>query len=286
MQLTSTKVAAVALVALTACGGGGGSSGLAVSLKATSGTPTAAGVVVAPGVTVTRVRMAVRRISVEGGDASPCAPAVVTTTAGPATALAGAGATGWSPDPWIASSTAATRPDEDPEGDDDDGCRLAFGPFDVDLAGSALSGGVAYAFSAPIPAGTYHEVAVSVNTVPASRAGSNAVLQELAAAHASILVDGFVEAPGTTTGHPFTFSAPLQVEQEREGPLAIGPSSNVTLSFDPGRWFAAPGGGALDPTDPANQGAILDQIRASIRLVHDDDRDGVDDDAEHRPSHD
>jgi hypothetical protein len=115
-----------------------------------------------------------------------------------------------------------------------------------------------------------------VNTVPAARAGANGVLQELAAAHASILVDGLVEDAGTTA-RPFTFSTPMEVTQKREGALVIGPASNVTLTFDPSGWFVAPGGGRLDPADAANQGAILANIRASLRLLHDDDHDGRDD---------
>jgi hypothetical protein len=40
----------------------------------------------------------------------------------------------------------------------------------------------------------------------------------------------------------------------------------------------------LDPADPTARGAILANIRASIRILHDDDGDGHDDD-DHGPGH-
>jgi hypothetical protein len=165
--------------------------------------------------------------------------------------------------------------DDGGDHDDDDACEGSFGPFDVDLAGSALHGGVSFAFDAPIPAGTYEELVIKINTVPAAHAGGNQVLLDLAAAHASILVDGFVEDTPTTV-QPFTFSTPLEVKQKREGKIVVGPGSNVTLDFDPSHWFDGPNG-RLDPADPTAQGAILANIRASIRILEDDDHDGHED---------
>jgi hypothetical protein len=279
MRTKASLVAAAGLAvvgALAACGGSTSrSGGLSVSVRssATAATPTPAGIAVPQGITLSRIRMAVRRISVEGGDAAAaCEPSPITSTATPLQAMkdGGSGGSGGSGDD-------DGRPDHGAQRGDDGECELAFGPFDLDLAGSALSSGVDFAFSAPIPAGTYREVSISVNTVPAARAGTNPVLLDLAAAHASILVDGFVQDAGTTATHPFTFATPMEVKQKREGAIVVGPSSNVTLDFDPSGWFLS-GGSRLDPTDPANQGAILSNIRASLRLVHDDDHDGRDDD--------
>jgi hypothetical protein len=286
MRKLVTTAAAIGLAALSACGSSGGRSGLSVSVKAaTAATSSPAGLAVQGGITISRVRIAVRRISVEGGDAAgACEPAGLPTTARPLSAMKGMGGQGPSlpgaMDPSGDASADETRRDDGPQRGDDGGCELAFGPFDVDLAGSALSGGVAHAFSAPVPAGTYGRVAITVNTVPAARAGANPVLQDLAAAHASLLVDGFVQEAGSTT-RPFTFATPMQVKQVREGAIVLGPTSNVTLTFDPSGWFVAPGGGRLDPVDPTVQGSILANIRASIRLVHDDDHDGLDDETEH-----
>ncbi len=252
MMTTTTwkAILATALVSLAAACGNRSQSGTSVSARAmtAAGAPTAKGLVLASGITVQEIRMAVQRVSVEGGDAM------------------GAG--------------CAASPGMEPGSDDsDDGeCELEFGPFDVDLAGSALSGAVSFAFEVPIPAGTFEEIAIEVNTVPAEKAGANPVLLALAEAHASILVDGIVDE-GTASAKPFTFAAPLEVTQKREGKITLGDGSNVTLDFDPGLWFG-PSTARLDPTVPANQDQILANIRASIRLLKDDDHDGRDDDDE------
>jgi hypothetical protein len=214
--------------------------------------------------------MAVQRISVEGDPENACSTAAVLPPP-PLPALMATQNAGAGPGPNPGSSSGT----DDGQGEDE-GCEHSFGPFDVDLAGSALDGGVRFAFDAPIPTGTYQEIAIRVDTVPASRAGGNPVLLDLAAAHASILVDGFVD--GVTT---FVFSTPLEVTQKREGKIVIGSGSNVTLDFDPSHWFDGPSG-RLDPTsaDTTVKGAILANIRASIRILKDDDRDGRDDDME------
>lgn len=266
-------VAALAAIVAACSGGSTGTSGLSVSTRTspTAGTHTPAGLTLANGISLTRIRMAVRKVSVEGGDA--CAsidpgPPGTTSSIG----MMSDGGSGHS-----GGSGGGAGSDDGMGGDEGEECELEFGPFDVDLAGTALGSGISFAFEAPIPAGTYEEVAISVNTVPAERAGGNPVLLDLAAAHASILVDGFVDDTSTTS-RPFTFSTPIEVKQKREGAIEIGPGSNLTLDFDPSHWFDAPGGGRLDPTVAANQGAILANIRASIRLLKDDDHDGQDDD--------
>ena len=59
--------------------------------------------------------------------------------------------------------------------------------------------------------------------------------------------------------------------------LIVAVSPAVTLDFDPSRWFQAADGTKLAPGSASSAAAIEANIRASIRLVHDDDRDGHDD---------
>ena len=133
--------------------------------------------------------------------------------------------------------------------------------------------------AAPVPPGTFDKVGIDVNTVPSTAAGNNAVLQALAAEHASIIVDGFVAGSGTTTPPtPFSFETPMHVRQVREGTIVIGEGTNITLDFDPTGWFVGRDGATLNPNDPTARGEILANIRASIRIIKDDDHDGVDDD--------
>ena len=281
--------AAVALVAGCTSKSGGG---LSVSTRAsvTTGAASSSGLVLPNGITITRIRMAVRRISVEGGEASGECGSAPASSSAMADHGSGSGGDGGSGSGGSGGTGSGPGRGDDGEGgddgksgprvSDDGGCELSFGPFDVDLAGSALSGSIAFAFDAPIPPGTYEEVKIKINTVSAAHAGGNPVLEDLAAAHASIIVDGFVQEAGTTTVTPFTFSTPMEVKQKREGQIVIGPGSNVTLDFDPSHWFDGPSG-RLDPTDPTAQGAILANIRASIRIIKDDDHDGLEDDDEH-----
>ena len=117
-----------------------------------------------------------------------------------------------------------------------------------------------------------------MDTVSTTRAGGNQTLIDLANAHASILVDGFVQVDPSTSV-PFSFKTPMDVRQKREGKIVLGEGSNVTLDFDPTHWFDGPSG-LLDPNDTSRgtRGEILENIRASIRILSDDDRDGKDDD--------
>jgi hypothetical protein len=271
-------VLALAVSVVAGCNNQKKTGGLSVSThSAATANASAAGLTLQNGIEITRIEMAVRKISVEGDDAEfACSTARSTT---PLPMLPG---TSQNSGP-SSSGTGGSGVGEDhghdgPEMGDDGECEFAFGPFDVDLAGSALTGKVSFAFDAPIPAGTYEEVKISVNTVPAGLAAGNPVLQDLADAHASILVDGFVQVDPSTS-KPFTFSTPMEVKQKREGKIVIGQGSNVTLDFDPTHWFDGPNG-RLDPTDPTAQGDILANIRASIRILKDDDHDGEDDDHE------
>jgi hypothetical protein len=307
-------VVAVGMAACSGGKGGGGSSGLSVSTHSAA-TPTAPssdsppGLTLPNGIEITEIRMAIRRISVAGDDAEfACSTAGMPKPEATAImswfdpGIAGSClppapmAAGWF-DPGFLESCFVPRPPEHPEacdwddfghhhhgaewGDDwDEGCRcrLAYGPFDVDLAGSALTGAVSYAFSAPIPDGTYDQVTIDVNTVSSTTAAGNAVLEDLAAAHASIIVDGWVQESETTTV-PFSFRTPMDVKQKKSN-IVIAEGSNVTLDFDPTHWFDGEDGQRLDPNVPANRGEILANIRASIRIIKDNDRDGDDDDVE------
>ena len=276
-QIKLSFVLALAVSVVAGCTNQKKTSGLSVSThSAATMDASAAGLTLPNGIEITRIEMAVRKISVEGDDAEfACSTAKSTTPLPMLPGTTGSGSGG--------SGDGEDHGDHGPEIGDDGHCEFAFGPFDVDLAGSALTGKVSFAFDAPIPAGTYEEVKISVNTVPAGLAAGNPVLQDLADAHASILVDGFVQVDSSTS-KPFTFSTPMEVKQKREGKIVIGNGSNVTLDFDPTHWFDGPNG-RLDPTDPTAQGDILANIRASIRILKDDDQDGEDDDHEGHDGH-
>jgi hypothetical protein len=244
-------------VALAACSG---SSGIRVNASTSSATPASASASASldlgNGVALERIAIAVRRVEIEGEDACDGGGAPVSGLSAGRGTLASAHSGG-----------------EDHGDDGDDACELEFGPFAIDLSGSELAGGVHWMFDVPVPAGTYDEIEIEVNTVPARKAGDDAVLAELAALHASVAVWG------TFDGEDFLFTTPMEIEGERRGAFVVDDESApaVTFDIDPTGWFGA-GEDRLDPRDPTSQGRILANIRASIRLDRDDDGDGCDDD--------
>jgi hypothetical protein len=244
--MTKMLTVALAAVAVAACSGYGGSKGakLKVSVAAVGGGGAGTALDGGNGLSMDRIRILVRRISVEGEQ--------------------------------CAASTAAAPAEQEDE------CDVSGGPFLVDLSGADLASGVHWISTLDVPAGTYEESKFVVDTLPAEAAGSDAGLKAMADAHASIIVDGALN------GTSFTFSTPIEVAQKREGKIVIDPStgSNLTLDVDPSGWFKASDGTLLDPGDASKLGAILDNIRASIRLVRDDDEDGVEDSGDGSGGHD
>jgi hypothetical protein len=103
----------------------------------------------------------------------------------------------------------------------------------------------------------------------------------------SIRVQGSYSAGGNRSD--FVFTTDLDKEQERflSPPLVVsdGTNVNVTIRVDVSTWFLNVGGTAL--VDPAtankggpNEGLVKNNIEQSIEALHDDDRDGLDDDHE------
>lgn len=304
--MRTNSLYAITLAALVA-GCSNSSKGLTVSASArganaSAGASSPSGPVVTSidagnGLTIERLRMVVKKVEVEGAPACAVAP---TGPTGPTGATGPTGPTG--PTGTSGMSRVASLPgtaddgggdgmggghdgggDGNDDGDDHDDCEVEGGPFLVDLTGDALTAPVHWVATIDVPFGTYNELKFKINTINSTQAGSDAGLGAMADAHASILVNGTssVTTNGTTTTTPFTFSTPMQVAQKTEGSVVVNDSTNVTLTFDPSGWFKAADGSKLDPADPTAQGAIEANIRASIRVVQDDDHDGHDDSEEH-----
>lgn len=138
------------------------------------------------------------------------------------------------------------------------------GPFHLDLTGAELAGQVSHAFDISAAPGDYTRLKIRVHP--------DATTQK------SVVIDG------TFNGSAFSFSSSLDEDQEREGTFTIAPggTANITLSFDTSRWFSDGQGGALDPSNAANQSQIESNIKASLEAFEDDDSDGSDDSTQTR----
>jgi len=217
-----------------------------------------------------RVLVVLAAVAIAAACSSKSSNLSFSVRSGPSTAGAGASAVA----PGIAIGTiriAIRKLALEPAGG---GAEVKVGPFGISVSGSSP---IHQVFDTSVPAGDYRELKLVVDTVNASEAGSDATLLALAGLHASIAVDGTVSGDG---GGPFTFTTPMEVDQERNGTFTVGSgsaaTSNVTLDVDPSGWFLAPDGSSLDPRDPVNRGQILANIRASIRAFPDDDENGED----------
>lgn len=154
---------------------------------------------------------------------------------------------------------------------------MAVGPFLVDLSGATLdSGAPATLTSADLPAGTYREIKFKIHKPESTEPGvsANAGVAEMAAAGASIVADGTID------GQPFTFSTPMDVEQELEGSFDLASGSNLTLNVDASTWFGT-SSARLDPRDAAVRSEIEGNIQRSFKAFKDDNHDGHDDDSSH-----
>jgi hypothetical protein len=265
-------LAAAALVlGATACSGSGRVSVSAAS--ATAETTTGTGSIdLGNGVLVSRVRLAVQKVELEGDDGHRDGGSDD-----------GAGH-------MLVADTAVAHDGGDDDGagnhgEGDDADEVKVGPFLIDLTGDQLTGGIKHVFDADVPAGTFEELKVVVGPVDPANAGFAAMNGE------SVIVDGTVTttgADGTTTTTPFSFQSTLRAAQQQESEIVVassGASSNVTLTIDPSGWFKAADGSRLDPNDAAAKARIENNIRASIRAFCDRDRDGEDDHGHDGPGH-
>jgi len=159
-------------------------------------------------------------------------------------------------------------------GTESDGCpELKLDPVLVDLP---LDGTTKTEFGANIPAGTYRGVELKIRPVNSSDAGGAAFL----AANPSFS-NVSVHVEGTYNGQPFSYNSSLDAELEMEfnTPLALtgGSGSNLTLLIDVASWFKDSSGNAIDPTNSANSSKIDNQIKQSLKVFKDDDKNGVPD---------
>jgi len=96
----------------------------------------------------------------------------------------------------------------------------------------------------------------------------------------SIIISGTTYTGGQ--GSTFTFKSRVNVKQKIDLVPEIviselSPAVNATMLISSGRWFKSSSGVLLDPSDPQNEEVVSDNLRASIKVFKDNDKDGSED---------
>lgn len=159
---------------------------------------------------------------------------------------------------------------------DDDCSEIERGPMVVDLP---LTAGASSAIDVSVPQGSYRKLQFAVRAVEQGEEDASAFL----AAHPDL--DGVsLRVDGTFDGVPFTYTAALEAEVEREfnPPVEIDASGkSITVNVDLSTWFTTSAGVVIDPATAlpggANEALVAANIRSSFGAFEDDDHDGHDD---------
>jgi hypothetical protein len=169
---------------------------------------------------------------------------------------------------------AASCP-EDEEGDSR--CaELDFGPLLFELP---FEDGAEIVLDAAVPTGTYTALRFQLHRPTNANQDADFVAEHPEYEDISIRV------VGSYNGMPFTFVSDLTDVEEVDftAPVEVSAEGDlpVTLLVNVAEWFAAPGGGLLDPADATVGGPLEVQveqrIRASFRAFRDGDADAESD---------
>jgi hypothetical protein len=172
----------------------------------------------------------------------------------------------------IGNSACADEDDDSP--DAGECAEIKTGPILVDLP---LDATAASALTASVPEGSYHEVKFHIHKPTSTPADQAFVAANPTFTNTSIRVEG------TFNGQPFVYTSDLtsNVELTFNPPIVIdADNKNVTVQVDVSTWFKV-NGQVIDPSTAnkggANEAAVSNNIRASLRAFDDDDRNGRDD---------
>ena len=96
----------------------------------------------------------------------------------------------------------------------------------------------------------------------------------------SIIINGIVYKSGNAVN--FVYKSRINEKQKMtfDKELLITPenkTANVTLKLNSFGWFRTTNGTLLDPTDNGNSAEIDNNLKASIKVFKDDDKDGIKD---------
>ena len=164
--------------------------------------------------------------------------------------------------------------DDDGFGHDSDDVSVKVGPVVVYLN---LSGVTTDFAVSNIPSGTYNKVKFKIHKIEASETPPDPEFKEGddSSLRYSVIIKGIYNS------NPFIYKSRKSAHQkiELENPLVVEPNTNtnLTITVDPSTWFIKDGV-ILDPTDPANENDIDNNIKDSFKRCFKDNDHGRDDD--------
>ncbi len=137
----------------------------------------------------------------------------------------------------------------------------------------------------PMKFGTYRRVEFDVQRVEqpnisALPAADQAQFADfLAGERYSIIVEGMVYKDGSTTGTTFIYRSKVNAKQKIDlSPELVisegSTSTNATLLISSARWFRAQNGSLVDPALTQSEGVIDENLKSSIRVFKDNNKDG------------
>ena len=148
----------------------------------------------------------------------------------------------------------------------------------------SLSGGVQEVGVVTVKPGTFQRIEFDVHRVEAPEIASLPAADQtqfadfLAGERYSIVVDGTVFQSGLAPA-AFTYRSKVDAKQKIDlvDPLVIDAATlsvNATLVISSANWFKSASGTLVDPSDPNNEGVIDENLKASIKVFKDNNRDG------------
>lgn len=177
----------------------------------------------------------------------------------------------------FASAAGDSGDGDDDHGDAQDGGVLFRGPFVVDLLAQSSDS----LDTQMVPPGTYRSTKGHVRPLRADDWNASAFP---ALVNSTVYLQGTVDGEG---GGEFTYLASFRHTFKIKGEFTVAANTPATafLTFDISNWLRGRDGAFLDPRDPANDRAIRQAIKRSIRAGMDDDHDGRSDDRTHGEGH-
>ena len=163
----------------------------------------------------------------------------------------------------------------------EDSLNFKTAPFVLDLN---LTGAAQTISSIPAKFGDYRRVEFDVHRVEQPEISSLPAADQppfaefLAGERYSIIVEGTYTPTGGSPGS-FIYRSKVDAKQklDLDPPLVINENStsvNTTMLISSDAWFRDAAGALVDPTDTNNEGVIDENLKASIRVFKDNNKDG------------